>query len=293
MLEIVVLGSGAGFASSSRFNPSVALLIQERVYLLDCGEPCSALLYKQGIDLLSLRGIFVSHTHPDHIGGLPQLLFSMHLLGRNPKVKYRPWSITRYDPWYTSKIVYPESIRTAPGDNQARERLSLVVPLEAVGPIRACLPVLYLAPEVLPYDLELVSMQNDTVYADGTIQVRAVKNRHIEGNHLYDKLAVTYPDLSFESYSFVVEAEGRRIVYSGDIDRVEELTSIVDRAELLIVEAAHVAPEDLIRLIEQVSVPRIVITHVHPGLEDEISGTVANLSDPRLSIAHDGYRIAL
>ena len=82
MAEIVILGSGCGFATKERFNTSIALLVGKNTYILDCGEPCAALLFRNGIDPLSVRSIFISHMHGDHFFGLFGILSSFNLMGR-------------------------------------------------------------------------------------------------------------------------------------------------------------------------------------------------------------------
>lgn len=292
MAEVVILGSGAGFASLDRFNTSIAILSNQQVYLFDCGEPCGALLYRQGIDPLATRAIFISHMHPDHVGGLPQMLFSMYLPGRNPTRKFRPWSITRYDPWYVRNIRYPQP-SPVPAEAPPRSKVSLHVPQEAVKPVRDYLPWVYLFPELLPFDLDIAAVRTGEFYNDGVVRVTAVANDHLRGNRSYHGLPSTYPGLNLESYCFVADVEGKRIVYSGDIDRTEEVAPLLDAADLFIIETAHVSPDDIVQLARQIRTPRIVLSHIHPGLEEWAARAVRESGDSRLAIAADGYRIAL
>jgi len=290
--EIIILGSGSGFASMDRFTTSIALLTNNRVYLFDCGEPCGALLYRAGVDPLATTAIFVSHMHPDHIGGLVQLLSTIALPSRDPTHKYRPWSITRYDPWYTRNLRYPPPLAAPPALPGPRGHIRLLVPDEAVAPLKAFLPYVYLAPQNLPFDLEILPILAPDAFADDIVRVRALANAHISTIKTSQALPSHYPGLQLQSYSFVVDVEGRNLVYSGDINRVEEVADTARSADALILEVAHVAPSDVMRLIGEIPTPRIVLTHIHPGLEEWIAEAVRAASDPRLVIAHDGYRFA-
>ena len=68
-----------------RFPTSQHLVIQNRHFLIDCGEGTQMQLSKLNLSHHKIDHIFISHLHGDHYLGLMGLLFSMHLTGRvNP-----------------------------------------------------------------------------------------------------------------------------------------------------------------------------------------------------------------
>jgi ribonuclease Z len=74
MQRIIVLGSAAAVSSATRDNTSLAFESQKGVILLDCvGSPYQKLL-KAGLNPESLKGVILTHAHPDHIYGLPSLI---------------------------------------------------------------------------------------------------------------------------------------------------------------------------------------------------------------------------
>jgi ribonuclease Z len=80
--ELLILGSSAATPTSRR-NPTAQLLnIAERYFLIDCGEATQIQLRKYKARFQSVDQIFISHLHGDHFLGLPGLISSMHLLGR-------------------------------------------------------------------------------------------------------------------------------------------------------------------------------------------------------------------
>jgi ribonuclease Z len=80
--ELLILGSSAATPTSKR-NPTAQLLnIAERYFLIDCGEATQIQLRKYKARFQSVDQIFISHLHGDHFLGLPGLISSMHLLGR-------------------------------------------------------------------------------------------------------------------------------------------------------------------------------------------------------------------
>lgn len=80
--EITILGSSSATPIFNR-NPSAQVLnINERLFLIDCGEGTQQQLIKNGIKAQRLNHIFISHLHGDHYLGLVGLLSSLHLYGR-------------------------------------------------------------------------------------------------------------------------------------------------------------------------------------------------------------------
>ncbi len=80
--ELTVLGSSSALPAGGR-NPSAHVLnIQERFYLIDCGEGTQMQMRRYGQKIQKMESIFISHLHGDHYFGLPGLLGTMHLLGR-------------------------------------------------------------------------------------------------------------------------------------------------------------------------------------------------------------------
>jgi len=72
--EIVLLGTGAAFPPLERENTSLALIWEGGVWLVDCGASPHKRLQLAGLDPRELRGILITHHHPDHLYGLPSLV---------------------------------------------------------------------------------------------------------------------------------------------------------------------------------------------------------------------------
>lgn len=84
--EIIVLGSSSATPAYSR-NPSAQLLnINDKFYLIDCGEATQNQLNKFKLKSSRIDYIFISHLHGDHYLGLVGLLSTMHLNGRSKEI---------------------------------------------------------------------------------------------------------------------------------------------------------------------------------------------------------------
>jgi ribonuclease Z len=90
-LDLVFLGT-SGSVPTARRAPS-ALLVRrggERL-LFDCGEGTQRQLLRSSVGLIELREVFVSHFHADHYLGLPGMLKTFALRGREvPITVYGP-----------------------------------------------------------------------------------------------------------------------------------------------------------------------------------------------------------
>jgi len=77
-----ILGCGSA-TPTSWTNPSSQFLnMEERYFLIDCGEGTQAALRKNKIGFKKIDNIFISHLHGDHFFGLIGLLSTLSLLDR-------------------------------------------------------------------------------------------------------------------------------------------------------------------------------------------------------------------
>jgi ribonuclease Z len=90
-LDVVFLGTSGGMPSAQR-NPAGLLVRRggERL-LFDCGEGTQRQLLRSTVGLVDLAEIFVTHFHADHYLGLPGMLKTFALRGRDvPLTVYGP-----------------------------------------------------------------------------------------------------------------------------------------------------------------------------------------------------------
>ena len=79
---ITILGSSGALPAYGR-HPSCQLIeIQNRYFLVDCGEAAQIQLMRYQANFHRISHIFISHLHGDHYLGLMGLIFTMHLQKR-------------------------------------------------------------------------------------------------------------------------------------------------------------------------------------------------------------------
>jgi ribonuclease Z len=81
MSRMTLLGVGTGVPDQDRENTHMVWDCPDGLLLVDAGGSTYQRLLRAGLDPFRLRAIFLTHSHTDHINGLPALLFSLKLAG--------------------------------------------------------------------------------------------------------------------------------------------------------------------------------------------------------------------
>src|SRR5207244_12777391 len=94
---VTCLGTSAGMPTRARNVASVAVTMDGRTLLFDCGEGTQQQLMNSAVRFGAIDAIFLTHLHGDHLFGLPGLLASMSLNARErPLALYGPAGIAEF-----------------------------------------------------------------------------------------------------------------------------------------------------------------------------------------------------
>ena len=91
---LTILGYNSAIPTVKSAPTAQFLEMEERCFLIDCGEGTQVQLRKAKAKFSKINHIFISHLHGDHVFGLPGLISSFRLLGREtPLHVYGPKGI--------------------------------------------------------------------------------------------------------------------------------------------------------------------------------------------------------
>ena len=106
--EVTVLGSNSAIPAYGRNHTAQFIKVENKRFLIDCGEATQHQMRKFGLKPQQLDAIFISHLHGDHYLGLVGLLSSLHLQGRKKDlILYGPRGL---DDIITLQLKYSDTV---------------------------------------------------------------------------------------------------------------------------------------------------------------------------------------
>lgn len=82
MQKLIILGTANALPDELHENTHMLLACETRKVLIDCGTNPILRLKRLGLLPDDLTDLILTHFHPDHVAGVPQLLMNLWLMGR-------------------------------------------------------------------------------------------------------------------------------------------------------------------------------------------------------------------
>lgn len=126
MLRITFLGTGGSTPTPNRNPSAIAVNREGELLLFDCGEGAQQQMMRAKTGM-KIAAIFVTHFHADHVLGIPGLLQTMALQGRDEPLEiYGPRYVDKFLAHllalgYTGKGFEVKAIELRPGDVVRRQ----------------------------------------------------------------------------------------------------------------------------------------------------------------------------
>ena len=231
--ELVLLGTaGAPMPVAGRAGTASALIVNERVFVVDCGRGSPSAFVNAGLDFSHLEAVFLTHLHVDHIGDLPgMLLYPWGIReddnGPLPPVRVYGPSRPQADPkgdatFHRESTVHPDLPFPGTTDLVANIFAGFayhlnVMPLDCHMPDPAAL--------VRATDISVSAGSDETspgpvgVFEDGTVRVTAVPVAH----------GRAVPALAYRFDT----ADGS-VVFSGDTTVCDAVVNLARGADILV-----------------------------------------------------------
>lgn len=252
---LILLGTKGGpRVGGERSNPATLLLIDGVPYVIDCGQGVSRQLVRAGIDLNSLRYVFMTHMHSDHNLEYGGLLYNAWATGLRDKVAvYAPPPLDEMTRAFFESMKFDIDTRIA---DEGKPDLRKLVQTQTI-------------------DRDGVVLQN------GQVKVTAARNVHPPIHHSYalrfdtrDRSIVISGDTN-RSDAVVALAKGadvlvHEVMYPPGVDALlSRVPNAATLKEHLI--ASHTSTEDVGRVAAAAGVKRLVLTHFVPGDDPSIT----------------------
>jgi ribonuclease BN (tRNA processing enzyme) len=283
--ELVLLGTaGAPMPVAGRGGISSALIVDERVFVIDCGRGSPSAFASAGLDFRRLEAVFVTHLHADHIGDLPGMIlypWGVREDGGGPLPPVRVYGPSRPetvpagdDTFHRETTIHPE--RPAPGTTDLVESILAgyayhlnVMPLDARMPDAGQLVRGF--DIAVPKRAEGVPQVPVVVFEDGAVRVTAVAVTHGRAvpalGYRFDTAdgSVVFSGDTTVNDDLIALAQGADVL----VHQVADLGYLgrhgTDAAELERMAALHTDVADVGGVAERAGVRELILTHYLPA----------------------------
>ncbi|HEY0877378.1 MAG TPA: MBL fold metallo-hydrolase [Zeimonas sp.] len=254
--RLVLLGTKGGprVGGAGRSNPANLLVVDGVPYVVDCGYGVSRQLVRAGVPLNTLRYIFFTHLHSDHVLEYGPLLYNGWATGlKQPVDVYGPPPIEEATEAFMRSMRF--DIETRIGDEGKPDLRKLAVAHEIAG--------------------------DGEVFRNDSVRVTAMRVKHPPIRDAYalrfdcpDRAIVFSGDTAYlpklAGFSRGADVLVHEVMYLPGIDAlIKRVPNAATLREHLL--ASHTLTEDVGRIAQAAGVQTLVLSHFVPGDDASIT----------------------
>ena len=247
--RFTILGSSAGKACIGRASSSYLLDLGDTGVLMDCGDGATGNFLAAGHDPEWVSHIVISHTHSDHVCGLPYFIQQRYL-------------------------------------SRTDALLTIHCPAESIDMLQRILIFGYLMPEMMPFEIDYKPIEPGTPWEIAEAIFTAYPTAHV-GKSREMAAEMGYPNKG-QAYAFHVQLGDTGLVYSGDLGSLDDLNPIREPITHLIIETTHPKLDQLWSWAEERSIKVIVLTHISDDFDQSLLAEAAKHTPAEVRCAEDG-----
>ncbi len=198
--KLVLLGTGSPFADPTKSGPSLAIVVNNTSYIVDCGPGVvrrAAEASKLGfpsLEAAQLKTLFITHLHSDHTIGLADIILTPAVLDRNAPIRI-------YGPVGSKKMT--DDLMSA-----YKEDIAIRINGLEKG-------------DAIAYQVYTNEIKEGQIYKDSNLTVTAFNVQHGQWDN---------------AYGFVFQTKDKKIVISGDCTYSKNLIQYAKDCDILVHE---------------------------------------------------------
>lgn len=248
-LEVVLLGTQAGPPIvADRTGISTAVIVEGRVYLVDCGRAAATQYVRAGLRLENLAGIFLTHLHADHVADL----YNFFLLGGyvpQPNNDHLTSPVDVYGPGSAGGLQPPFGGGPAPVVNPADPTPGTAALLESCVAAYAYSSNVFLRDSGIP-DIEGLFQAHEVRVPDvGSSYTHTAPTMSpfvvMEDDRVRVSAVLVPHGPAYPAFAYRFDTDHGSVTLSGDTTYTPNLPTLAHNTDLLVHEAINVKGANL------------------------------------------------
>ncbi len=198
--KLILLGTGTPFADPTKSGPSLAIVVNNTSYIVDCGPGVvrrAAEASKLGfpsLEAAQLKTLFITHLHSDHTIGLADIILTPAVLDRNAPIRI-------YGPVGSKKMT---------DDLMSAYKQDIAIRINGLE-----------KGDAIAYQVYTNEIKEGQIYKDSNLTVTAFNVQHGQWDN---------------AFGFVFQTKDKKIVISGDCTYSENLIKYAKDCDILVHE---------------------------------------------------------